>query len=121
VQPHSAEHIPEPLFCCSKPTLQHQKSSFPTQGRGEAALSAEWHLPRADIQRRLPSEVMDVRRGHKCSCGQGGPGAAQLIYSPAPRLGRGLHYFSAGHTSQWLPEAKTLLKIYEENDGLLNT
>lgn len=75
----------------------------------------------ADIQRRLPSEVMDVSRGHKCSCGQGGPGAAQLIYSPAPRLGRGLHYFSAGHTSQWLPEAKTLLKIYEENDGLLNT
>lgn len=94
---------------------------FPPQGRGEAALSAEWHLPRADIQGWLLSEVTDVSRGHKCSCGQGGLGAARLIYSPAPHLGRGLRYFSARHTSQWLSEAKMLLKIYEENDGLLNT
>lgn len=33
----------------------------------------------------------------------------------------GCDYFSAGRTSQSFQEAKMLFKIYEENDGLLNT
>lgn len=38
-----------------------------------------------------------------------------------PAQATGCDYFPAGRTSQSFQEGKMLLKIYEENDGLLNT